>query len=421
MRATQTSGRPKDNEARRNGRPLVPAPLCRYCLRIRAHDRRHRARRATHAQASGFPRCDFHWRFVCDVCGEARIFHALAYCPRTDKTICVDCSPEQRTVHRPFWGWSYYYSFRCRWHAGFHPGLDRLEREGRHPWQLRVSDLRRQRWMSRSEVLPDRWTSRVGPIARVSDATVRRGWDEVASWWVRRYTEKGDINREWVIDPALLAIAGNVRGRRVLDAGCGGGYLSRILAKRGARVVGVDLSPKLLDEAKAQEARAPLGIRFLRGDLAKLSALDRGSFDLVISNVVLQDVRRLKDAIRELGRVLRPKGRFVFSITHPAFDIPPAHWVREPPDTERPEERPFMAVDRYFDRVAVYWAPRGQPEVVGFHRPLRDFTEALRDAGFVIVRLEEPRPLPEAIRRRYRQFADQLRVPNFLIIEGRKI
>ncbi len=274
--------------------------------------------------------------------------------------------------------------------------------------------------MSRSNEIPERWTSRVGPMSRVSDAAVRKGWDDVSRWWVQRYTEKGDINREWVIDPELLSIAGDVKDRRILDAGCGNGYLSRILAKRGARVVGVDVSPRLLAVAKLSEARAPLGIRFLRGDLADLSSIEARTFDLVISNVVLQDVRRLEAALRELHRVLRPAGRLVFSIAHPSFDVPPAHWVREPRDSDRPEERPFIAVDRYFDRVALYWGPRGQPELVGFHRPLRDFTEGLRKAGFVIARLEEPQPTPEAIKRRYRQFADQLRVPNFLIIEARK-
>jgi len=274
--------------------------------------------------------------------------------------------------------------------------------------------------MSRADEIPDRWTSRVGPLDRVSDAAVRKGWDDVSRWWVQRYTDKGDLSREWVIDPVLLAIAGEVRGRQVLDAGCGNGYLARILAKRGARVVGVDVSPRLLAVAKSHEARASLGIRYLRGDLAELSSIANSTFDLVISNVVLQDVRRLDAALREMHRVLQPTGRLVFSITHPAFDVPPAHWVREPPDSDRPEERPFIAVDRYFDRVALYWAPRGQPEIVGFHRPLRDFTEGLRKAGFVIVRLEEPQPIPEAIERRYRQFADQLRIPNFLIVEARK-
>ena len=401
-------------------RGSVTANWCRYCIRIREHDPEYRTRRATHVRESTFPRCDFHWRFVCDECGQSRIFHGVAYCPRRDALVCVECSPEQRAVRRRFWGWSYYFSLRCPWHAGLHPALDRLEYEGRHPWQLRSSDFRARRWMVRSDEIPERWTSHVGPMNRVSDAAVRKGWDDISRWWVQRYTEKGDINREWVIDPVLLSIAGDVRDLDVLDAGCGNGYLSRILAKQGARVVGVDLSPRLLAMANSHEARAPLGVRFLQADLAELSSLGAGTFDLVISNVVLQDVRRLDAALRELHRVLRPTGRLVFSITHPAFDLPPARWVREPPDSDRPEERPFMAVDRYFDRVALYWAPRGQPELVSFHRPLRDFAEGLRKAGFVIVRLEEPRPGPEAIERRYRLFADQLRVPNFLIVEARK-
>src|SRR5207245_9905609 len=137
-----------------------------------------------------------------------------------------ECSPEQRPVRRGFWAWSYYFSLRCPWHTGFHSALDRLEYEGRHPWQLRPGDFRRRRWMSRSDEIPLRWTSRVGPTSRVSDATVRKGWDDVAGWWVERYSEKGDIKRGWVIDQVLLAIAGGVRGWRMYGVGCGNGHLS---------------------------------------------------------------------------------------------------------------------------------------------------------------------------------------------------
>jgi SAM-dependent methyltransferase len=344
----------------------------------------------------------------------------MSYCPQRRELFCIECAPENRAVRRGFWGWSYYFSLRCRSHAAWHPALDRLEFTGGHPWQLESAWRREKRGMSRVETVPPRWSFSTDAFERITDRDVRQGWDDVASWWVGRYSEKGDINREWVIDPALLRMAGDVRNLRVLDAGCGGGYLSRILAKQGAHVTGVDLSPKLLAEAKAQETRAPLGIRFLRRDLARLTSIADESFDLVVANVVLQDVRRLDEAVNEIARVLKPRGRFLFSITHPSFDIPPAHWVREPEDTERPEERPFMAVDHYFDRVSLSWAPHGLPPVVGFHRPLRDFTDAVFKAGLVIHRLEEPLPLPEALRTRYRQFADQVRVPNFLIVEARK-
>jgi len=344
----------------------------------------------------------------------------MSYCPASDAFFCIECAKEHRAVRRRFWAWTYSFSLKCPWRAEWHPALDRLEFDGRHPWQRDPRSRRRRHGLSTSEELPPRWTSRTGPFEEVTDQDVRKSWDNVVTWWVRRYSAKGDINREWLIDPVVLAYLGDVGGRRILDAGCGNGYLSRILARRGANVVGIDLSPKLLGEATAHEGRTPLGIRFLEGDLAHLSESKDASFDLVVSNVVLQDVRRLDDAVRELYRVLMPGGRLVFSITHPAFDIPPARWVREPPDTERPEERAFIAVDRYFDRVAIYWGLSEELEVVSFHRPLRDFADALHRAGFMIARLEEPTPSLKTLERQYRWFADQARIPNFLVIDALK-
>jgi SAM-dependent methyltransferase len=141
----------------------------------------------------------------------------------------------------------------------------------------------------------------------------------------------------------------------------------------------------------------------------------------VVSNIVLQDIRRLTEAIREIERVLRPGGRFVFSITHPAFEAPvPGRWVKEPQDTERIEDRQYLAVDRYFDRLAVFWGVQGHPTVAGFHRPLRDYFEALHATGLLVARLEEPGAGGEALGRHYREFADLLRIPLFLVVEAIK-
>ncbi len=98
----------------------------------------------------------------------------------------------------------------------------------------------------------------------------------------------------------------------------------------------------------------------------------------------------------------------------------PGKWVIEPADSERIEDRQGMLVDRYFDRVAVYWGPPGKTLAVGFHRPLRDYFEALHAAGFLVSRYEEPLPLHEALRRFPRNFRDMLRLPNFLIVEALK-
>ena len=398
---------------------FVGRVACRYCSIIRVHEPTYRVRAAVHAVKSSHPRCDLHWRFECAVCGKAKHFHGIAFCAREEKLFCLACARETRAVWRRFWAWRYFYRTRCPWHPESHDALDRLEHDGKHPWQIRPAWRRAKRGMTRSEELQEPWSVRTAPLDSVSDADIRRGWDGVATWWISRYTPRGDINREWLIDPVLFRILGTVRRLRVLDAGCGGGYLSRILARRGAKVDGVDVSPKLLEAAVTHETKRPVGIRFHRGDLARLTMFRDRTFDVAVSNVVMQDIRRYRGAIREIYRVLKPGGRFVFSMTHPAFESPvPGTWIREPKDTERIEERRYLAVDGYFDRVAVFWAPPGLPLAPSFHRPLRDYFDALTDAGFLVRRFGEPYPSKKALDAHYRIFADVTRAPLFLIIEA---
>ncbi|HEX9341135.1 MAG TPA: methyltransferase domain-containing protein [Thermoplasmata archaeon] len=353
------------------------------------------------------------------MCGKSRHFHGIAYCGREQRFFCLYCAPEHRAPRKPFWGWSYHYRLRCPWRSEWHAALDRLEYERRHPWQVKRSWQRARRGMSEDENIQASWSFRVQALEDVTEEDSRKGWDSVAEWWISRYTERGDVNREWVIDPALFRLLGDVRGRRILDAGCGTGYLARILAAKGAIVVGVDLSPKLLAAARKQEALEPLGVEYEEADLADLSRFGDGTFDVVVSNVVMQDVLRYREAFRELRRIIRPGGQLLFSVTHPCFERPiPGSWLREPPDTERVEEWRGLLVDRYYDRVAVWWGPAGKETAVGFHRTLEDYVTALHDAGFFVVRMEEPVPSEDALQRMYREFADYSRVPLFLIIEA---
>lgn len=117
-----------------------------------------------------------------------------------------------------------------------------------------------------------------------NDAAIRR-WGAMPRAVLETMEQDGDFAKRHLVNPVLLRMLGDVRGRRVLDAGSGNGYLSRMLAERGAQVVGVEPGQALFDFAMEKEAEQPRGIRYVQADLCDLP--DLGSFDAVVASMVL--------------------------------------------------------------------------------------------------------------------------------------
>ncbi len=258
--------------------------------------------------------------------------------------------------------------------------------------------------------------------AAVSEKQVSQAWDELADKWISHYTEHGDINREYVIDPVIFRLLGPIDGSSILDAGCGGGYLCRRLAKRGAKVVGVDISKKFIEIARQKEKENPLGIRYYSESLHDMQMFKDKTFDIIVSNLVLMDVADLNKAIIELHRVLKKNGKLILSIMHPCFASPSVRgWMRKPRDSDRKEDRLYWMVDRYFDRTMETWQFYDWPATYSFHRPLSEYIKVLLKNGFIITDFEEPIPSEKAIREHYREFGNEYdRIPWFLIIETKK-
>ena len=254
----------------------------------------------------------------------------------------------------------------------------------------------------------------------------RRGWDELAAWRDHRMGERGDLWHRAIIDPSLLEVVGPVRGLAVLDLACGNGYLTRRFAREGAvRSVGVEYSLPTLSLARRREQQRPSGAQFVRRDARRLVGFEATSFDLVVANMALQDIRDAGATIREVARVLRPDGRFVFSLSHPCFDLDErSGWfverVREP--TGIWHDVVWRKVRLYRDerKVAVPWDMAGHETgwTTAYHRTLSTYSRLLREAGLVISRLEEPSPLREAVEKSP-QGPFMREVPLHLVIEAR--
>lgn len=172
--------------------------------------------------------------------------------------------------------------------------------------------------------------------------------------------------------PAMINLAGNVEGHRVLDAGCGSGPLSAGLREKGATVVGFDASTAMIQLAR--ERLGP-GADLRVADLGQPLPYQDDTFDDVVASLVLHYLRDWTAPLAELRRVLKPGGRLIVSVPHPfvyTLTYPDAAYFAV---TKYAEEFSFAGQDA----TLTYW-----------HRPLTAITTAFTDAGFCISVLREP-------------------------------
>jgi SAM-dependent methyltransferase len=197
--------------------------------------------------------------------------------------------------------------------------------------------------------------------------------------------------------PATLGLVGDVAGLAVLDCGAGTGEYTAALAARGAQVTGLDNCAAMLAHARR---RAPSAV-FLRASLDDALPFRDRRFDVVVGGLVFDYVRDWDPLFLELHRILRPGGRLVFSVEHPASAC--RLCVNET----------YHAVERQ----TMPWRGFGPPvEMVSWRRPLQEILCPPMRAGFVLDHVLEPLPTEEMRHSDPKHFAELHREPGFLCL-----
>ncbi len=234
-------------------------------------------------------------------------------------------------------------------------------------------------------------------------------WETHAERWIDGFTAGADPEYEEQILPlAARELAG---AQRVLDVGCGDGQVSRLAARLGAQVVGIDPTWNCVSVANQRG-----GAVFARAGAAQLPFAD-GTFDAVVACLVFEHIRDVDSAIAEVARVLQPGGRFCFFLNHPLLQTPNSGWIDDQ-FLDPPEQYwrigPYLIEDETIEEV------EKDVFIPFIHRPLSRYVNTLAANGLLLERMEEPAP-PAGFLAKAEEYLAASTIPRLLYLRTRKM
>jgi SAM-dependent methyltransferase len=255
---------------------------------------------------------------------------------------------------------------------------------------------------------------------------VRRYWNGNAEVWARLAREGYDTYRDHLNTPAFFEMLPDVDGLSGLDIGCGEGYNTHLLSKRGARVTAIDVAEIFVQQASCFGEGQTQAV-----DYALASAVEMPfaaeTFDFATGFMSFMDIPEVDRVLVECYRILKSGGFLQFSITHPCFDTPHRRNLRDESGLTYACE-----VGDYFrslDGDVMEWLFSAAPpdvraglpkfKVPRFTRTLAQWLNTLIDVGFVLEQVGEPCPSDEAARA-FPNIQDAQVVAYFLHLRVRK-
>jgi ubiquinone/menaquinone biosynthesis C-methylase UbiE len=252
-------------------------------------------------------------------------------------------------------------------------------------------------------------------------------WGKVAKWYDELIVNDTDSYQKNVILPNLIRIIEVKQSLNILDIACGQGYFSSAFADLGANVQACDISSELIAIAKERSNSQNIGgkIHFFVSPSHEIKTIENNSLDIITIILALQNIEKINETIKECSRILKPAGKIIIVLNHPAFRIPQnSSWQWDEKDNKQ-----FRRIDSYMseENIKIDMTPGEQniskkKYTVSFHRPLQIYFKALNRCGLTISRLEEWISHKSSQKGPRANEEDRMRkeIPMFLCIEGKK-
>lgn len=231
-------------------------------------------------------------------------------------------------------------------------------------------------------------------------------WDAIAEARDEEIRAKRDLSYHHVLVPTVLDLARFSDNTRILDVGCGTGFLSNLLQTNVNHVIAIDPSETSIKIAKSHLLKGG-STEFLISSIEEYAKNYEGEkFSLAIANMVLQDVPELNSCLTAISLLLKSSGTFIVTITHPSFW--PKYW--------KYDSKPWFS---YLEEIAIE-APfktslnqEGHGITTHFHRPLQQYFSSFVANGFSIETVLEPYPSKDTMR----LYPQPWRYPRFLAVK----
>jgi ubiquinone/menaquinone biosynthesis C-methylase UbiE len=268
---------------------------------------------------------------------------------------------------------------------------------------------------------------KTGDSTRKSAAQIPTDWTNVADWYDQLVGESGSDYHRHVVLPGVVRLLAAQAGQEILDLACGQGVLCRLLALRGVRAAGVDAAPDLIRLARernsALSAESSAHPNYYIGDARDLSFLPENRFDSAACILAIQNIHPIQPVFQSAARVLKPMGKLVIVMMHPAFRSPKeTSWGWD--DAKKVQ---YRRVDRYLTPrkhpITTHPGQKTGEYTWTFHKPIEAYVKPLRNAGLLVDAIEEwpshktsaagPRAAAENTARK--------EIPMFLAMRGVKV